>query len=87
MNMKTAVVGILVLTICMVAGVTASTMVGNIGITPSSDLISGETKVSVSFVVDFAASGGETFGNQDTLSYVHRPHRRPLDAGADHRRG
>jgi hypothetical protein len=68
MKMKTAVVGILVLTICMVAGVTASTMVGNIGITPSSDLISGETKVSVSFVVDFAASGGETFGNQDTLS-------------------
>jgi hypothetical protein len=68
MNMKTALIGILVLTICMVAGVTASTMVGNIGITPSSDLISGETKVSVSFVVDFAAAGGETFGNQDTLS-------------------
>jgi hypothetical protein len=67
MNMKTAAVGILVLTFCMVAGVTASTMVGNVGITPGSDLISGETKVSVSFVVDFAASGGETFGSQDTL--------------------
>ena len=67
MNMKTAAVGILVLTFCMIAGVTASTMVGNVGIIPGSDLISGETKVSVSFVVDFVASGGETFGSQDTL--------------------
>jgi hypothetical protein len=67
MNMKTAAVGILVLTVCMVACGTATTMVGNVGIIPNSDLISGETKVSVSFVVDFPASGGETFGNQDSL--------------------
>ena len=67
MNMKTAVMGILAFTFCLVAGVTASTMIGNIVINPGSDFISGETKVSVSFVVDFAASGGETFGNEDTL--------------------
>ncbi|MDD1712804.1 MAG: hypothetical protein LUQ69_06540 [Methanoregulaceae archaeon] len=65
--MKTAAVGILVLTVCLVACGTATTTVGNVGIIPNSDLISGETKVSVSFVVDFPASGGETFANQDSL--------------------
>jgi hypothetical protein len=67
MKLKTVAVGILVLLSCLITGATAYAIVGNVGIAPASDLVSGQTHVSVSFVVDFPASGGETFSSDDSL--------------------
>lgn len=67
MKMKTAAVGILVIFSCLIAGAAAYAIVGNVGIAPATDFISGETHVSVSFMIDFPASGGETFSSEDSL--------------------
>ncbi len=47
--------------------VSASISVGNIAITPSGDLVSGQTRSSASFKVNFGTSGGKTFENANTL--------------------
>jgi hypothetical protein len=68
MKMKTIRdVCILVLFSCLTTGATAYAIVGNVGIAPASDLVSGQTHVSVSFVIDFPASGGETFSSDNSL--------------------
>ena len=58
--------GILCGIICLVC-VTSAISVGNIAITPSGDLVSGITRASASFVVNFPSSGGYTFDNDHTL--------------------
>jgi hypothetical protein len=62
---KILIVCILFLGIAQAAS--ASLSVKNIAISPSGDLISGQTSVSASFIVDFIAVGGETFSSSDTL--------------------
>lgn len=61
------VIGFLILIFCIVQGATATIAVRNIDINPSSNLVSGQTQVSVSFVIDFASSGGYTFDSENTL--------------------
>lgn len=46
---------------------TAHISVGNIAITPSSNLVSGETSVRSTFTVNFIPSGGETFPDSHNL--------------------
>jgi len=46
---------------------TTHILVGNIAITPSSNLVSGETPVRSTFTVNFIPSGGETFPDSHTL--------------------
>ncbi|MBP1928417.1 hypothetical protein J2741_000964 [Methanolinea mesophila] len=62
---KILIVCILFLGIAQAAS--ASISVSNIAITPSGDLVSGQTSVTASFVVDFIAGGGDTFPSEDTL--------------------
>ena len=62
---KILVICILFLGIAQATSATIS--VSNIAITPSGDLISGQTSVSASFVVNFISSGGDTFSSSDTL--------------------
>jgi hypothetical protein len=62
---KILIVCILFLGIAQAAS--ASISVANIVITPTGDLISGQTPVSASFIVNFPASGGETFSSSSTL--------------------
>jgi len=59
--------GILCGIICLIC-ITSAISVGNIAISPSGDLISGVTRASASFVVNFPSSGGYTFDNDHTLS-------------------
>ena len=58
--------GVLCGIICLVC-ITSAISVGNIAITPSGDLISGVTRASASFIVNFPSSGGYTFDNDHTL--------------------
>jgi len=62
---KILIICILFLGIAQAASATIS--VSNIAIAPSGDLISGQTSVSASFVVNFISSGGDTFSSSDTL--------------------
>ncbi|MGV8129139.1 MAG: hypothetical protein ACP5NN_04525 [Methanolinea sp.] len=50
----------------IIQGVAAFT-VGNIAISPSSDLISGQTQVRSTFVINFPSTGGYTFDDENTL--------------------
>lgn len=61
------VIGILILLISIVSIASASISVGNIAITPSGDLVSGQTQSSASFTVKFGSSGGYTFDSGNTL--------------------
>ncbi|NYT17211.1 MAG: hypothetical protein GKC06_04285 [Methanomicrobiales archaeon] len=58
--------GILCGIICLVC-ITSAISVGNIAINPSGDLISGVTRASASFIVNFPSSGGYTFDNDHTI--------------------
>ncbi|MDD1718198.1 MAG: hypothetical protein LUO88_03885, partial [Methanoregulaceae archaeon] len=58
---------LLALTLCCVQAVSAGVIVKNLQITPSSDLVSGETPVTADFVLQFTGSGGETFPTEDSL--------------------
>jgi hypothetical protein len=60
-------IGILIVLISIVGVVSASISVGNIAITPSGDLVSGQTQSSASFKVNFVSSGGYTFDNGNSL--------------------
>ena len=60
-------IGFLILIFCIVQVSTAAIAVRNIDISPSSNLVSGQTQVSVSFVIDFASTGGYTFDSENTL--------------------
>jgi hypothetical protein len=67
MRRSLQVIGILIVLISIVGVVSASISVGNIAITPSGDLVSGQTRSSASFKVNFGTSGGKTFENANTL--------------------
>jgi hypothetical protein len=58
--------GILCGIICLVC-ITSAISVGNIAISPSGDLVSGVTRASASFIINFPSSGGYTFDNDHTL--------------------
>ncbi|MEI6293236.1 MAG: hypothetical protein WCP36_06115, partial [Methanomicrobiales archaeon] len=64
----------LIVLVILIAGITAasaSISVKNIAITPTGDLVSGQTPpnpVTVSFVIEFDPSGGETFPSEETLT-------------------
>jgi hypothetical protein len=52
--------------ICLVC-ITSAISVGNIAMSPSGDLVSGVTRASASFIINFPSSGGYTFDNDHTL--------------------
>jgi hypothetical protein len=64
----------LIILIILIAGITAasaSLSIKNLAVTPSGDLVSGQTPpnpVTVSFVINFNAVGTETFPSSETLS-------------------
>lgn len=53
--------------VCLFIQGVAAFSVGNIAISPSSDLISGQTQVRTTFVINFPTSGGSTFDDANTL--------------------
>jgi hypothetical protein len=63
----TKIIGILAIMFCCIQMVSATIAVQNMAINPSGDLISGQTKVTSSFIIDFVASGGTTFTSENTL--------------------
>jgi hypothetical protein len=66
MKKSQIVVGILLGIISLVC-VASAFAVGNIAINPSGDLVSGVTKASASYIVNFPSSGGYTFESGNTL--------------------
>lgn len=58
---------VLALFCCCIAVASANIETGNITVTPSGDLVSGETNVTISYQVDFIESNGETFPAGDVL--------------------
>ena len=69
-TLKTSLI-VLIILIAGIAVASASISVKNIAITPSGDLVSGQTPpnpVSASFVIDFNPTGGETFPSGETLT-------------------
>ncbi len=67
MSRPLQLIGILIVLISIVGVVSASISVGNIAITPSGDLVSGQTQSSASFKVNFVSSGGYTFDSGNSL--------------------
>jgi hypothetical protein len=67
MSRPLQVIGILIVLISIVSVVSASISVGNIAMSPSGDLVSGQTQSSASFTVNFGSSGGYTFENTNSL--------------------
>jgi hypothetical protein len=67
MSRPLQVIGILIVLISIVSIASASVSVGNIAISPSGDLVSGQTQSSASFTVNFGSSGGYTFENTNSL--------------------
>lgn len=55
--------------LCLFIQGVASVSVGNIVITPSSDLISGQTQVRATFTINFPSTGGYTFDDENTLQF------------------
>ena len=52
---------------CLVVQGVAAISVGNIAITPSTDLVSGQTQVRSTFIINFPPSGGYTFDDANSL--------------------
>jgi uncharacterized protein (UPF0332 family) len=61
------IVALAALVCCLVPGAFAALSIGNIAISPSGALISGQTQVSSTFTINFPVSGGKTFDEQDML--------------------
>ncbi len=55
--------------LCLFIQGVASVSVGNIVITPSSDLLSGQTQVRATFTINFPSTGGYTFDDENTLQF------------------
>lgn len=68
MRLKWAIPAVIFL--CILAHGVAAMSVGNIAITPSGNLVSGQTQVRATFVIDFSPSGGKTFDDSNTLQLV-----------------
>jgi len=58
---------VIVLFLCLLVQGIAAISVGNIAITPSGSLISGQTQVRSTFIIEFPASGGKTFDDTNSL--------------------
>ncbi|MCE5297440.1 MAG: hypothetical protein MUE45_06935 [Methanoregulaceae archaeon] len=67
MSRPLQVIGILIILISIVGVASASISVGNIAMSPSGDLVSGQTQSSASFTVNFGSSGGYTFETTNSL--------------------
>jgi hypothetical protein len=67
MSRPLQVIGILIVLISIVSVASATISVGNIAITPSGDLVSGQTQSSATFTVLFGSSGGYTFDSGNSL--------------------
>jgi subtilase family serine protease len=68
MSRPLQVIGILIVLFISIVGIaSASISVGTIALSPSGDLVSGQTQSSASFTVNFGSSGGYTFDNSNTL--------------------
>ncbi len=67
MSRPLQLIGILIVLISIVGVVSASISVGNIAITPSGDLVSGQTQSSASFKINFVSSGGYTFDSGNSV--------------------
>lgn len=67
MSRPLQVIGILIVLISIVGVASASISVGNIAMSPSGDLVSGQTQSSASFTVNFGSSGGYTFETTNSL--------------------
>jgi hypothetical protein len=61
-------IGILFGIIALVCIASASISTGNMQISPSGDLVSGQTQASASFSIMFSSSGGYTFDNDHVLA-------------------
>ncbi|MEM2124722.1 MAG: hypothetical protein QXL43_05275, partial [Methanolinea sp.] len=68
MRLKRAIPAILFL--CILVPGMAAMSVGNIVISPSGSLVSGQTQVRATFIIDFPPSGGKTFDDSNTLQLV-----------------
>ncbi|MCU0632214.1 MAG: hypothetical protein MUC66_04465 [Methanolinea sp.] len=55
--------------LCLLIQGATSVSVGNIAITPSTDLVSGQTQVRSTFIINFPSSGGKTFDDGNTLQF------------------
>ena len=69
-TLKTSLI-VLIILIAGITAVSASISVKNIAITPTGDLVSGQTPpnpVTAIFVIDFNPTGGETFPSEETLT-------------------
>lgn len=58
---------VIILFLCLLVQGIAAISVGNIAITPSGSLISGQTQVRSTFIIEFPASGGKTFDDTNSL--------------------
>lgn len=58
---------VIVLFLCLLVQGIAAISVGNIAITPSGSLISGQTQVRSTFIIEFPASAGKTFDDTNSL--------------------
>ncbi len=67
MSPITKYICLLALTLCCVQAASAGVAVKNLVITPTSDLVSGETPVTAEFILQFTGSSGETFPADDSL--------------------
>lgn len=71
LGLKMKIYAFSVIFLCLlVCPVFASIGVQNMAIKPSGDLISGQTKLTSSFIVDFVPSGGTTFPSENTLQFT-----------------
>jgi len=59
-----------VLSLCLLVQGISAIAVGNIVITPSGSLVSGQTQVRATFVIEFPASGGKTFEDSNSLQFI-----------------
>ena len=72
---------VLILLILIIQSVSGAVNVRNMVVTPSGDLVSGQTppkQVSVSFAVNFVPEGGMTFSSGNTLGMFTDLENRPL---------
>ncbi|MDD1706546.1 MAG: hypothetical protein LUQ12_05850 [Methanoregulaceae archaeon] len=67
MSRSLQVIGILIVLFSIVSVASASISVGNIALSPSGDLVSGQSQASATFTVNFGTTGGKTFENANTL--------------------
>lgn len=61
------IIGFLVLFLCLAQVASAGISVSTPSVSPSGNLVSGQTQASASFVINFVSSGGYTFDSENAL--------------------